>query len=175
MVYLHNIYSICQPLSCFTFDHPNWSEILSLLSRVVTCNTVRVKKNATQRHLKTWRHVRHFSPTKSAALRWPRRGAPSCKAPQCNDCGAFCRKNAARLPNCSTFGKKRRNPYPSASRTNPEANHKSVARVFIKKRQKFGKKCCILFDVYQMCPSLHNPPIHHIYLNFIFLYRSLAQ
>ena len=59
--------------------------------------------------------------------------------------------NAAHSQNCGMFGKRCRNPYFSAFLTNPEANHKSVARFLVKKRHtNFTKLYCILFDVYRI-------------------------
>ena len=62
-------------------------------------------------------------------------------APQC---AAFCSENA---PNCGAFGKKHRNSISGASRTNPEANHKSAAHCLIRMRRTNFTNCCILFDV----------------------------
>ena len=131
--------------------------IVSLFYGGVYLQYTYVKKNVTnvpQRHLKTWHHVCRFSSTMCAAPLWLRRSALSCKALQSKNCDAFCCENAARSPNCDTFGKNRGefgkmhcNPY---SRTNPEANHKSAACVLIKKRCTNFTNCCILFDVYHM-------------------------
>ena len=55
-------------------------------------------------------------------------------APFDKDCGTFCRENAAYLAKIvACLAESVAIPYPSASRTNPEANHKSAVRVFIKK------------------------------------------
>ena len=116
-------------------------------------HTVCVKKNTTnvlRRHLKTWWHVCHFLPPKVPHF-------DGCvtvhRLVKCRNsrgatfkgCGAFCRENVARSPNCGAFGKRRRNPYPGTSHTNPEANHKGMVRLLIKKRcTNFYTNYCIL-------------------------------
>ena len=162
---------------------------------------------ASKRRQQTWHHVRHFSPTVRAALRWSHRTsmvAPhfdgrtavqrlsptvhaalrwshrsatsfshrarrtSMVAPQCNVflplCAPphfdgrtavqrlvkrrnpCCRENVVKI--AARLAKSAAIPYPGASRTNPEANHKSVARFLIKKWRTNFTNCCVLFDAH---------------------------
>ena len=67
----------------------------------------------------------HFDSIPESA---PSCSAPSCKASESKDCSTFPVKMWRVTPNCGTFCKKHRNTLlTQASRTNPEANHKSVA------------------------------------------------
>ena len=135
---------------------------ISLLPLLSTQYTVHVKKNETnveRWHLKKWRQLCHFLPpkcrtltAKSATLKWPHRSALSCKAKDCG-VGTFCCENAARSPNCGTFGKNRgvfgkkgaTIAYPGASCT----NHKNVAQFHKSAVRKSGAQiftnCCIFF------------------------------
>ena len=108
--------------------------------------TVRVKKNATnvpQRLLKTWRHERHFSPTK--VPHFDGRTAVRHLVKRRNPSIAALYKTVQGSRYYGAFGKKRCNSiYPGASCI----NHKSAVQFLIKKRHTHFTNCCILFDAH---------------------------
>ena len=102
--------------------------------------------NVSQRHLKTWRHVRHFSPTKSAYFdgRATVRRLVKCRNPRIVAPFAVKMWHVHRIAAHST--KSATIPYPDASCT----NYKSVAQFLIKKRLTNFTNCCVLLT-YTVC------------------------